>query len=432
MIFGRLLGGRRNTELYKRAMQAYKDGRYAEAVYYFRQLMSLNGLQGYVARFYYAQSSRRLAEDLIEEGKLDLAIEYLNQAVKVNPYLPDLLSYLASCLISKGEYISAVENLDRLAEMDRLDSSTELKAAVACYLAGRSFEAIKRLEGFIREHPNNFYAVYYLGTFLAATGRYSDALLYLTKASRLRPEDPSVHLKLGLTHGLLGAMPQAIYHIQRAHILDPENNWILMHLALAKKQAEQWGINVEIELKRLDEIKAQEEDAKDKRLMYMDKLTEIIAKEPEFVAAFLDLPSTGVDKDIFSSLLKVLLAAIERYPEYADLHYHLSCVYQRLNRLDEAIEEAERSIRINPRYVNALIQLARLYGQTNQEHKAIDRLRAALAAGAANYPDVHYMLANLYKKSGDLDGARQHYTKALRLNPNYKEARDALEELSRK
>jgi tetratricopeptide (TPR) repeat protein len=161
----------------------------------------------------------------------------------------------------------------------------------------------------------------------------------------------------------------------------------------------------------------------------LDKLAELIAEEPEFVSAFLDLPQTEIDDQIFSTLLKIIIRSLENHPEYADLHYHCSCVYHRLGKSEEAIRESEHAVDINPRYVSALIHLAKLYSNTNREQEAIHRLKNAVTHGA-NYADVHYLLGHLYHKQGFLDHARRHYQRALNLNDKFMAAKEALASLA--
>ncbi len=416
-----IIKGRKDRILYKEAMKFYKTGQYGQAIQIFERLGSFSGLHGHMVKFYYARSCRKFAEELIEKGKFNLAIEYLNRAVKINPASPELLSFLASYYVSQGQYKSAAEQFETLSNIDPINENAELRSAIADYLAGRYEKSIGKLKKLVHRFPSNFTINYYLGTFLSGQEDYNQAIIYLTKASQLRPEDPQVHLKLGLAHGIAGHIPQAVYHISKAHKLDPANNWILMHLVLAVKHAKHLGLDVEVEIEKIDNLRVSSTPN-------IEKLAELISQESEFVTAFLDLPETGIDEDIFSSLLRVILKALEKHPEYADLHYHCSCVYQRLNKFDEAIEETEKALELNPRYLNALIQLARLYSKTNKEAQAIDRLKTAITLGA-NYPDIHYMLGNLYRRSGKVEDAKLHYERALKLNPEYKEAKKALEAL---
>jgi superkiller protein 3 len=289
-------------------------------------------------------------------------------------------------------------------------------------LSGQSDQAITLLEGLAKKHPNSFDVVFNLGTILASQNHLSPAVLYLTKAVQLRPEDVEAHWKLGLAKGLMGHTLEAVRHLEIAHTIQPDNHWLLCHLTLGVQQATLQGIEAFPQIVHSSEGKTLGSEKE------LTALADLIAKEPEFVTAFLDLPKSDVDQSIFSALLTILVRSLEKYPEYADLHYHCSCVLDRLGQKERAICESKRALEINPRYVNALIHLAKVYASTHQNQEAIDRLSKAIELGA-NFADVHYLLGNLYRKQGCLEHARQHYRKALKLNERYYAAKEAMGEL---
>lgn len=414
---------RLSRSLYKQAMSYYKTGQYAQAGVMLEKLIDSPHLQGHLARFYHARSCRKLAENLMQNGQYSLASSYLQKALESTPNSPTLLSFLATCCIQQGKYDPAAESLDQLEKLNTSESATQFKKAMSHYLAGKAELAIGGLRRLAKNHPSSFDVNYQLGTILAAQEKPSQAIPYLTKAMRLRPENAGSHFKLGLAHGLCGHIPESVYHLQKAHEIDPEDNRILIYLNLAVNKANQRGIDVNIRLKKIDEIEHVCEEPEIKNL------AELITKEPEFVLAFFDLPQTGMDEQLFSLLLQIILTALEEHPEYADLHYHCSCIYQRLGKINRAIEESEQAVRINPRYLRGLIQLGNLYSQTNQNSRAIDRLKIALANGA-NYADVHYTLGNLYKQQGQVYEALNHFQRALLINKGMKPAKQAIETLA--
>ena len=102
---------------------------------------------------------------------------------------------------------------------------------------------------------------------------------------------------------------------------------------------------------------------------------------------------------------------------------------ERLGRADEAIEATERAVGIDPRYVQALVQLAKLYQRTDRCADAATRLEQTVLLGA-EYADTYYLLGNLYRDTGQLERARWAYEHALRINNRYEAARRALESLA--
>jgi Tfp pilus assembly protein PilF len=75
--------------------------------------------------------------------------------------------------------------------------------------------------------------------------------------------------------------------------------------------------------------------------------------------------------------------------------------------------------------VQALIHLGRLHARTDNTAQAMDRLREAVQHGG-DYPDVHCLLGELYRRDNRLDQARASYQRALELNAHYGRAQEAL------
>jgi tetratricopeptide (TPR) repeat protein len=161
----------------------------------------------------------------------------------------------------------------------------------------------------------------------------------------------------------------------------------------------------------------------------IEQLSRIVGAEPEFVDAFLTLPGKDLDPDVYGLLAATLSRALDHKPQDAKLHCAHGRVLDRLGKADEAIAATRQALSLEPRSVQALIQLARLYQQTDRHEDARVRLEQALALGG-EYADVYYMLGNLYRHSGQIERARWAYGQALKINDHYEAARTALDSLA--
>jgi len=147
------------------------------------------------------------------------------------------------------------------------------------------------------------------------------------------------------------------------------------------------------------------------------------------------------------------LYALERHPNYAELHYNLGVCLAWLGNLDEAerqlreagrlkpdwalvehdlarvlveqerLEEAEehfrRTIDLAPRFVDAYTNLGALLERLGRPEEARQQYEAALRL-QPDSPAAHYKLANLLAHHyDDLDGAVQHYRAALKRAAHY-------------
>jgi tetratricopeptide (TPR) repeat protein len=410
---------RQEKKGFAEAMSLYRAKAYALAAPLFESMIGTGTLEGHLVKFYHSRSCRLEAERLCGEKNYVEAVQWLRRAMQFSPQSVTLIDFLAKCYVQQENYPQAGQWFHRLTELTPADSQGILREAMSYFLTGNARKAVKILQKALTEQSNNYELNYAIGMILSADDQSMKAIPFLTQACRMRPESVDAQWKLGLAYGLAGQWIEAIHHLTMAHHLEPENHWLLAQLSLAAGQARHQGVEIDIETLSIPESTA---DADQESL---DQLAELIVRDSDFVTAFLELPGTDIDPQIFSSLLEIIMRAIERHPEYADLHYHCSCVYDRLGESDQAIRESQNALAINPQYMNAMIHLAKLYMRTSRNEEAITRLQGAISLGA-NYADVHYLLGKLYHRKGSLNEAKRHYEEALKINHNFRAAAEAL------
>jgi tetratricopeptide (TPR) repeat protein len=249
---------------------------------------------------------------------------------------------------------------------------------------------------------------------LAAEDDRTEAEKLFERAISLNPSHAGAYERLAQCGSADNRHERAVQFLERAHQLDPSNLRVTWQLALAT-QSTGGEFRPAIKTPAARPIDA----------AAIERLGEAIVAEPDFVQAFLSLPVTEADGEVFSALAATLESALRQHSEFADLHYHCGMVYRRLGRDKDAIQHAEQAVQLNPRYVGALVLLAQLYSQTDRCADAMQRLEQALQAGG-DYPDVHYLLGRMSQTTGQFARARQAYERALDLNKHYSAAREAL------
>ena len=207
---------------------------------------------------------------------------------------------------------------------------------------------------------------------------------------------------------------------QRAFILRADDLLVAYQLAISSRIAQEKGLRVAIRLPspRVSQIQPR-----------IEGLGERLADEPEIIDAFLSLPESEGDAELFSMLVGVLQLVLRKYSGVADLQLQYSRLLHRLGRIDKAINHARRALRINPEYTDAMLHLGRLYARDDRRIEAIEVVRRAISHGA-DFPDVHCFAAELMCQSDRREQARDHLHRALQLNPNYTQASEALKALA--
>jgi len=116
----------------------------------------------------------------------------------------------------------------------------------------------------------------------------------------------------------------------------------------------------------------------------------------------------------------------------AEAHTFLGWTYHFQGKIQEAIEECERAIKVDPDFGNPYNDIGAYLISLGRYDEAIGWLE--LATKAPRYDPRHYPYFNLgrvYLAKGMINRARDYFQEALRIEPRYTEARQAIENIRR-
>jgi tetratricopeptide (TPR) repeat protein len=126
-----------------------------------------------------------------ETGFLPEGIEEFKKAIALDPHFPRVHFYLGLTYLLK-------DGADRLS-----DAEEEFKIELA-------------------EHPDEFFANYYLGILSTIGRKWDAAIAFLQKASRIEPTNPDPYFFLGQAYQALEKYDQAIEVLRKAIALNPD------------------------------------------------------------------------------------------------------------------------------------------------------------------------------------------------------------------
>ncbi|PKL51374.1 MAG: hypothetical protein CVV42_00560 [Candidatus Riflebacteria bacterium HGW-Riflebacteria-2] len=112
-------------------------------------------------------------------------------------------------------------------------------------------------------------------------------------------------------------------------------------------------------------------------------------------------------------------------------HYFAGCFHQLQGAFAEAYAEFQMATVIRPEYHDLSKRLEHLGVYFSKIEALVQMHRNYLTRHPA-FPDLHYKLAELYFQMAKEDEAVAELQEALRLNPNYKEARQRLSQITEK
>lgn len=155
-------------------------------------------------------------------GHPDVAVGYLERALRLNPDDPDVNTSLAQVLLQLGRTQEAVSRFEQVLRVDPNDAGAHNNLALALLRLGRAPEAIPHLEQALQINPDNVNAHINLANALFQEGKVSEAFSHYQQALRLNPDSPLVHANLGVALEKSGRVPEAIEQFQQALKLNPD------------------------------------------------------------------------------------------------------------------------------------------------------------------------------------------------------------------
>jgi len=109
-----------------------------------------------------------------------------------------------------------------------------LRRAQALASHGKPEEAAELLEGYCREHPDDYPAVVNLGAVYYAANKYTPAIEKFEQALKLKPDSATVWLNIGAARNALGHVDKAIEALTKALEIDPNHRDCHYNLAIAQ------------------------------------------------------------------------------------------------------------------------------------------------------------------------------------------------------
>jgi tetratricopeptide (TPR) repeat protein len=240
---------------------------------------------------------------------------------------------------------------------------------VAMYQHGYLDQAAESFRQVVSRKPSDADAYYNLGTLSLQRSDLDQARQYLEKTVQLRPDYPEAWNNLGMIAAQQGRPGEAIQSFQRA-----------------------------------------------------------LAQRAGFAPALLNLGNLYRRQRDFAQAEDFIRRALELDPNDAEINYSLGMLFAQQNLLDQGAESLQKAIALRPDYPEARNNLGVLYVRQKQYAKAEEQFKAAIRADAS-FDGSYLNLARLYILRDEKQNAREVLQDLLRIQPDNKSAKQALEVL---
>ncbi|MFH1593287.1 MAG: fused MFS/spermidine synthase [Candidatus Omnitrophota bacterium] len=178
---------------------------------------------------------------LMQQGRLNAAIDYYKRAIGANPDFAETHNNLANALAQRGKFEEAIGHYHNALWLK--PEFPEAQSNLAAVLAQEEnfSDAIMYYEMALKANPDFVAAHAGIGNVMLSQGRFDEALTHYRRALELTPQNAMIHNNVGTILTRQGKINSAIEHYREAVLLDPGYG-----------KAKQ---NLDILLSKLDELK---------------------------------------------------------------------------------------------------------------------------------------------------------------------------------
>jgi tetratricopeptide (TPR) repeat protein len=359
----------------------------------------------------------------------DVRLRDLKEAARLEPQWPDPAFALGEAYFQRNDCNSALPWFARVPATNARSAEALFSTGVCRLRLGqpeKAEEVFAQLQeglkhslvsgGDLPEILNN------LALARAQQGNLASALTTLGRARDLDPDEDDYPFNLGLLALRQSAVPTAVSHFQEAVRREPDNPEDIAFLIYALQKA---GRNPEAEQERNNAVEALGEnslpaikgDAKSESALKYLRVTNQL--DPTMLRLELENPAVHYP-----------VASEEHSPTTTSTaHLRLGRVQLSAGHLDAAEQEFRAVLAVDPSNASAHRELADIDRRKGKLDEAVHELQLALAA--RDSARVHTMLARIYLEQKKPDLARVEVEKAVKLAPNYAEAKELLAHLGK-
>jgi tetratricopeptide (TPR) repeat protein len=149
---------------------------------------------------------------------------------------------------------------------------------------------------------------------------------------------------------------------------------------------------------------------------------------PEYTEAYNNLGSSYRFLGDFDKAIEMYDKASETNPKYPESRANAGLVYLEKKEYSKSIEKFQEALAIRPDYYKAKMNMAFAIYHQGDVNRAI-QITEELIKAEPNDPAHNFNLGEMLRGIQDNEGAKKQYEIALSKDPNYQDARNALEKL---
>lgn len=371
------------------------------------------------------EANYRLGSIYMRQEKPEEGIEFLENAVMLDPVNVAYHMTLAKAYEFVRQYNKAIEQYEKVARLAESDTEEQLEARKKIdYLKATQYatkgEVDKALPIFAKladKFPDDTLIQYSLGLAYLFKKKLEKSEAIFTKLIDLTPENPNVYLNLATIYEQQGELQKATDNLRKVLEISPQGRF-------AQQAHQRLGI-IEGRL-LMREGNLQEA---------LDTLNQVIEISPDNTIALFNIAEVYQSMGQLSKAEQYFRKVIELAPRDLEARLRLAGLYVETDRLDQGTEALQEIINLDkesPQAQKATELLQRLMAakkesvdETQRMQLSVERYQNLINADPNNL-EAHLNLGRIYYRQGKFEAARRELEEVVRINPDNKPGQTAL------
>lgn len=282
--------------------------------------------------FFKAAGLYRRSLEYASRGIYTTALQYLEQAISLEPGCAELYTQTGICHEQLGCYEQAIAAFRKAIALQSDCSEAYCGLAVALCMSGDYAEGARAFEQVLRLKPSYTDTYYNLGVTYNDLEEYRDAVRILRRLVDLRPDFVEAYCELSMAYVSLGDYDNALDVLTQAQDIEPVNPHVQYGMGMAYTN-----------LRRFDEA--------------IEALCSVTATEPGWAQAHFLL---GINYGFIGehdNEIRCYTKAIQLKPDFADAYFNLALAYAARGNQKVAIDQCTSLERIDPERAAHLLQI---------------------------------------------------------------------------
>ena len=240
----------------------------------------------------------------------------------------------------------------------------------------------------------------------ARQGMVEEAIRHYRAALQIEPEYGQALTGLGAIFLTRKRISEAETLFQQALKIDPNHATALVNLAM------------------IDQARGEKERA-------LGRLEKVIARNPEFAEAHMNIGSLLASEGRYNEAIQHLSKAADLSPRRPAVRLNLATVYMETQHWNEAEKQFQQVLQQSPDLAYAHFGLGTLQARQELHTRAVASYQKAISLGLKT-PRSYTRLGLSLLAIGEREAGSEALRAALRLDPRYPAAKQALEEIERR